>query len=543
MTEVLMENVFHARDLLVAELQKYNPIALIATTFVVTYVCTSLRHMQLDDIGIRKRLSSWFFTTVKKVPFIRKMIDKQLDEVKSELEKSLKIVDHTAEYFKTIPTRSVGRKEVLRLAAIYDSLEGPAYLDGRVSGAVFNTEDDKDEREMYEQVFGKFAWSNPLWPKLFPGVRIMEAEVVRMCCNMMNGDSNTCGTMSTGGSISILLACLAHRNRLLKRGQKYTEMIVPSSVHAAFFKAAETFKIKVRKIPVDPVTFKVDIAKMRAAINSRTCMLVGSAPNFPFGTVDDIEAIGQLGLEYDIPVHVDACLGGFLLPFLEEDAIRYDFRVPGVSSISADSHKYGLAPKGSSVVLYRNKELLHNQYFCDADWQGGIYASATMEGSRAGHNIALCWAAMLYHAQDGYKANAKKIVDTTRKIRDGLSKIKGIKLQGPSDVCIVSWTTDSGVELYRFHNYMKERHWQLNGLQFPSGVHIMVTMNHTQPGLAESFIADCQAAADFVRQNPVTESDKKSEAAIYGLAQSIPDRSLVHEFAHSYLDAVYALPK
>lgn len=252
--------------------------------------------------------------------------------------------------------------------------------------------------------------------------------------------------------------------------QIFIYRIVPSSVHAAFFKAAECFRIKVRKIPVDPVTFKVDLVKMKAAINKRTCMLVGSAPNFPFGTVDDIEAIGQLGLEYDIPVHVDACLGGFLLPFLEEDEIRYDFRVPGVSSISADSHKYGLAPKGSSVVLYRNKELLHNQYFCDADWQGGIYASATMEGSRAGHNIALCWAAMLYHAQEGYKANARKIVDTTRKIRNGLSNIKGIKLQGPSDVCIVSWTTNDGVELYRFHNFMKEKHWQLNGLQFPAGL-------------------------------------------------------------------------
>ncbi|EGT37565.1 CBN-TAG-38 protein [Caenorhabditis brenneri] len=538
-----MENLYQISDYTVHCLQQYNPIALVATTVLVTYVCTSLRHMYLDDMGIRKRISTWFFTTVKRVPFIRKMIDKQLNEVKSELEKSLAIPDHSTEYFKTIPTRSVGREEVLRLAAIYDGLEGPAYLEGRVSGAVFNREDDEEERHMYEEIFGRFAWSNPLWPKLFPGVRIMEAEVVRMCCNMMNGDEKTCGTMSTGGSISILLACLAHRNRLLKRGQMYTEMVVPSSVHAAFFKAAETFKIKVRKIPVDPVTFKVDISKMKAAINSRTCMLVGSAPNFPFGTVDDIDAIGQLGLEYDIPVHVDACLGGFLLPFLEEDNIRYDFRVPGVSSISADSHKYGLAPKGSSVVLYRNKELLHNQYFCDADWQGGIYASATMEGSRAGHNIALCWAAMLYHAQDGYKKNSKKIVDTTRKIRDGLSKIKGIKLQGPSDICIVSWTTTDGVELYRFHNYMKERHWQLNGLQFPAGVHIMVTMNHTHSGLAESFIADCKAAVEFVTQTTPSESDKTSEAAIYGLAQSIPDRSLVHEFAHSYLDAVYKLPE
>lgn len=218
--------------------------------------------------------------------------------------------------------------------------------------------------------------------------------------------------------MSILLACMAHRDRLLRKGVKYPEMVVPSSAHAAFFKAASCFRIKVRKIPVDRTTFKVDIVKMREAINSRTCMLVGSAPNFPYGTIDDIEAIGQLGLEFDIPVHVDACLGGFILPFLNEE-YRFDFRVPGVSSISADTHKYGLAPKGSSVVVYRNKELLHNQFFCDSEWQGGIYASPTLEGSRAGQNIALCWAAMLYHAEETYKINAMKVQDTTRKIRDG----------------------------------------------------------------------------------------------------------------------------
>ncbi|VDK77670.1 unnamed protein product [Cylicostephanus goldi] len=203
--------------------------------------------------------------------------------------------------------------------------------------------------------------------------------------------------MSTGGTISILLACLAHRNRALKNGVLFPEMIIPASAHAAFTKAAEVFRIRVFQIPVDPITFKVDLKKMKSAISRRTCMLVGSAPNFPFGTVDDIVEIGKLGLTYDIPVHVDACLGGFLLPFV--DAPPFDFRVPGVISISADTHKvkssdiqiccfcylnehlqYGLAPKGSSVVLYKSKDYLHNQYFCDADWQGGIYASSTLEG-------------------------------------------------------------------------------------------------------------------------------------------------------------------
>ncbi|CAI5452240.1 unnamed protein product [Caenorhabditis angaria] len=526
------------RESLAEQLRSIDPFVLTAAVAISTFSATNLWHMHQDEFGIRRRLRTTFFDLVKSIPGIRKQIDEQLEEVNTELANSLVYQGDDGKFIAKLPNNGMKTDQLIQLATIYDNMEGPRYLEGRVSGAVFSDESDKDELRAYAEVFKMFAWSNPLWPKLFPGVRKMESEVVRMCCDMMNGDSDTCGTMSTGGSISILLACLAHRNRLLKRGEKYTEMIVPSSAHAAFFKAAEVFRIKVRKIEVDPQTFKVDVRKMRAAINRRTCMLVGSTPNFPFGTIDPIAEIAELGLEFDIPVHVDACLGGFILPFIDNN-IKYDFSVPGVSSISADTHKYGLAPKGSSVIMYRNKELLHNQYFCESDWQGGIYASATLEGSRSGMNIALCWAAMLYHGKDEYTVNAQKIVETTRKIRNGLAGIEGIKLQGESDICIVSWTTEKGIDVYRFHNQMKERNWQLSGLQFPAGVHIMVTMNHTGEGLAEKLIEDCREAIRFVKENPPAPSEKSCEAAIYGMAQGIPDRSLVSEFAYTYLDTCY----
>ncbi|ETN74417.1 hypothetical protein NECAME_13013 [Necator americanus] len=231
--------------------------------------------------------------------------------------------------------------------------------------------------------------------------------------------------------------------------------------------------------------------------------LVGSAPNFPFGTVDDIVAIGKLGLEYDIPVHVDACLGGFILPFLT-DPHRFDFSVPGVCSISADTHKYGLSPKGSSVVLYRNKEYLHNQYFCDADWQGGIYASSTLEGE--------------------YK----------------ISEMPELRLQGASDVCIVSWTSDT-IDIHRLYDLIGKKGWQLTNLQFPSGIHIMVTLNHTGNGVAENLLTDIKKSIDEIKANPTTKLEEA--AALYGMAQKIPDRSIVQEFAYTYLDACYSSPK
>lgn len=277
--------------------------------------------------------------------------------------------------------------------------------------------------------------------------------------------------MSTGGSMSIMLACLAHRNRAYSKGIKKPEIVLPSSAHAAFFKAAEVFNLTLREIPVDNQTFTVSIHKVKRAINSRTALIVGSAPNFPFGTMDDIQALGQLALKYDVPLHVDACLGGFLLPFVDTKKYEippFDFAVPGVASISADTHKYGLTPKGSSVICYRNKDYLHHQYFCAPDWQGGIYASATMEGSRAGVNIALCWAAMLFHGKNNYQEKAQAVVETTNKIRDAIAKIAHLKLQGKSNICIVSFTSDT-IDIHRFHDLMNKRGWQLSSLQFPSG--------------------------------------------------------------------------
>ncbi|VDL69838.1 unnamed protein product [Nippostrongylus brasiliensis] len=368
--------------------------------------------------------------------------------------------------------------------------EAPRYLEGKVSGAVFNDEKDQDEMRVYSEVFKNFAWSNPLWPKLFPGVRKMEAE------------------MSTGGTISILLACLAHRNRALKNGIHFPEMVIPSSAHAAFTKAAEVFRMRAVRVPVDPITFKVDVQKMKAAINSRTCMLVGSAPNFPFGTVDDITAIGELGILYDIPVHVDACLGGFILPFID-DTHPFDFGVPG----------YGLSPKGSSVVLYKNKQYLHNQYFCDADWQGGIYASATLEGSRSGLNIALCWASLLFQGWNKYKCHSEAVVAATKKIRDG-------------------WTSDT-IDIHRLHDLIGKKGWQLTNLQFPSGSQQDKALVPVE-GVVESLLADLRDAVAEIKANPKAELDEA--AALYGMAEKIPDRTIIQEFAYSYLDACYSSP-
>uniref|UniRef100_A0A7E4V6Y2 sphinganine-1-phosphate aldolase n=1 Tax=Panagrellus redivivus TaxID=6233 RepID=A0A7E4V6Y2_PANRE len=486
-----------------------------------------------------KKVLAKIFCLIKSIPIVQQKLKQEINKVKTDLRKSIHHSDDTNISFTKLPESGIPKDQLTSLTRCYSTLEAPDYYGGRVSGAVFNDEMNKDELEIYKEVTANFAWSNPLWPKLFPGVRKMEAEVVRMTCTLLGGDEETCGTMSSGGSMSILLACLAHRNRAYSRGIKNPEIILPSTAHAAFFKSAEVFRLHVVEIFVSGPTFTVDVNKVQQAITSNTAMIVASAPNFPYGTIDDIEALGRLALAHDIPLHVDACLGGFILPFLDNTEFghpRIDFRVPGVTSISADTHKYGLAPKGSSVIVYRNKDYLHHQYYCNPDWQGGVYASATLEGSRAGINIAMTWAALLYHGFDTYRFNAKAIVDTTRKIRDGIRKCHHLQVQGSPDVCVVSFTS-STINIHRFQDLMYERGWQLSNLQFPSGVHLMVTQNHIKPGIAELFINDVIEVAEIIAASPKVKST--GPAALYGMIQKLPDRTIVSDFAHVYLDVCY----
>lgn len=250
----------------------------------------------------------------------------------------------------------------------------------------------------------------------------MEAEVVRMTAALFDGGKETSGTMTTGGTESILLACKTYRDYAKEeKGISRPEMIVCRTVHSAFDKAGQYLKIRVRYIQDDPVTRKMDLKAMKKAINKNTIMIVGSAPNFPYGTMDDIEAIAEIGKSYNIPVHVDACLGGFVLALAKKagyNVPKFSFELPGVTSISVDPHKYGFAPKGSSVILYSNRVLRHYQFCVTTDWPGGVYGTPTVGGSRAGGIIAATWATMLHFGLDGYVNATREILKTSKYIEE-----------------------------------------------------------------------------------------------------------------------------
>ena len=279
------------------------------------------------------------------------------------------------------------------------------------------------------EAYRKFALSNPLHPDIFPSVRKMESEIVSMVVNMHNGDRNCCGSVTSGGSESIIMALKTHRDwaRDIKGINKpemfvFLTRIVPVSAHAAFDKGAHYFDIKIVHVPVLSGG-EADINKMAAAITCNTIMLVGSTPSFPHGALDDIPALAKLAKKHKIGLHVDSCLGGFLVPFMQDAGyplpFNVDFRIDGVTSISCDSHKYGFAPKGTSVVMYNSKQLRKYQYFQQMDWPGGVYGSPTMAGSRPGALSAGCWAAMLHFGHEGYVNATRSIIDCSRKIAAG----------------------------------------------------------------------------------------------------------------------------
>ncbi|UJR36609.1 hypothetical protein I4U23_029329 [Adineta vaga] len=314
---------------------------------------------------------------------------------------------------------------------------------------------------------------------------------------------------------------------------------MPETAHPAFNKAAAYFKIKMTRIPVDPKTLEVDVKKMRRAISRNTCMLVASAPNFPHGAIDPIEEISEIALEYGIPFHVDGCLGGFLVAFMDEAGFPlkpFDFRVPGVTSISCDTHKYGFTPKGASVILYRTPEIRAHQFYALPDWPGGIYASPSIAGSRSGFLIACCWATLMYYGREGYVRETRKIIQVARDIATGWSKIHGLHLLHHPDVSVVAIGSDI-FNIYYLIDALVAKGWHLNGLQNPPGLHIAVTQIHTQPGFVKKLLDDTrECVAEILR------SDNKNDtptAVIYGTSQKVPDKSLISDMAKVYIGACY----
>ncbi|XP_038267036.1 sphingosine-1-phosphate lyase 1 [Dermochelys coriacea] len=536
--EIILMYLEKARSFVNEQCAGIEPWQLIGSTFASTLVVVWLHSILFQPESLTSRSKKWFFKTLRKLPFLGAIIQKQFNKALDDVASGLHFLHDGRGYIEALPAQGMSQSVLLGKMKEYSSMGKVHWEDGKVSGTVYSGEEKLTH--LLVKVYEEFAWSNPLHPDVFPGLRKMEAEVVRMACTLFNGGPNSCGVTTSGGTESILMACKAYRDLAYERGIKHPEILVPISVHAAFDKAAHYFGLKIVHIPLTK-TMQVDVQAMRRAISKNTAMLACSAPQFPHGVMDPIEEVAKLALKYRIPFHVDACLGGFLIAFMEKAGFPlqrpFDFRVEGVTSISADTHKYGYAPKGSSLVLYSDKKYRHYQFFVAPDWQGGIYASPTIAGSRPGGIIAACWATMMYMGEDGYVEATKKIISTTRFIESGLRKIDNIQIFGKPEVSVISIGSDV-FDIYRLSNLLSARGWNLNVLQFPSSLHLCITLLHTKPGIAEQFLEDVQDCVLEIMKDPTAKTT--GMGAIYGMAQSIPDRKMVSEISHAYLDCLYS---
>ncbi len=476
--------------------------------------------------------------SLQAIPPIRHKIEDQYDSLMDQMESAVKPYRDEFPSFARIPEAGCERTDILREMEELRRKEESRWEDGFVSGAVYHG--DGEHINFLNQVYAIHSQSNPLHSDIWPSTAKFEAEIAAMTANMLGAaktNDEICGTVSSGGTESILLAMKTYRDRARDR-QRITapEMIVPSSAHAAFDKAAQYFNIKQVRIPVG-ADYRADVDATRQAITKNTIVVVGSAPSFPHGAIDPIAELSELARQHGIGFHTDACLGGFVLPWAEKlgyDVPTFDFRLPGVTSISADTHKYGYAAKGTSVVLYRGRDLRHYQYYTATDWSGGMYFSPTFAGSRPGALSAVCWAALVSIGERGYLQATKKILETAAVIKKGIAEIPELHLLG-NPLWVIAFGSNT-LDIYKVMDYMAKKRWSLNGLHMPPALHICVTLRHTQPGVADRFIADLREAVEFVRANPKVEGDL---APLYGLAATIPLRGMVSDLLKRYIDLLY----
>ena len=406
---------------------------------------------------------------------------------------------------------------------------------GHVSGSIYHG--GHDHYAFLTEAFRLFAHANVLQRDMYPSATKLEAEIVAMAAAMLHGGPEVCGVVTFGGTESLINPMLVYRDRgRAEKGITEPEVIIPLTAHVALEKAGHLLGIKVLKAPLTD-EWVVDVDWVRDHVTKNTVALVGSAANYAHGLIDPIEKLSEIALEHDIGLHVDGCLGGFILPWGERLGLeipRFDFRVPGVTSISADTHKYGYALKGTSVLLYRNSDLRRYQYFNFTEWPGGIYFSPGLSGSRSGGIVAATWAAMVSLGERGYLEIAKGIFEAAATIRRGIDAIPELEVIG-NPTFLVAFRSPE-LNIYHVNDHLIAKGWRLNALQLPAALHFCVTRPNTAPGVADAFVADLRDAVDYAK-HPARPEPKSG--ALYGLGGTPEGNEILNTLFTAALDAMY----
>ncbi|GMY26575.1 sphingosine-1-phosphate lyase isoform X1 [Fagus crenata] len=518
-------------------LSEYEPLALLLAPLLAFLLARTLQSFLavLHQRGLKATVLGFFITLIKLVPGVKNYIDAEKQKVVDKLQSGgkSKRVD-----WRTELPRAGLRDGVIE--KMKDEKRKDVDWQGKCSGTVYiGGSETEGHFSLINEACSMFAHTNPLHLDVFQSVVRFEAEVVAMTAALLGSKEKgsggqICGNMTSGGTESILLAVKSSRDYMkTKKGITKPEMVIAESAHSAYDKAAQYFNIKLWRVPVNK-EFQADVKAIRRHINRNTILIVGSAPGFPHGIIDPIEELGELASNFGICLHVDLCLGGFVLPFARKLGYPippFDFSVKGVTSVSVDVHKYGLAPKGTSVVLYRNHDIRKHQFVAVTEWSGGLYVSPTIAGSRPGGLIAGAWAAMMSLGEEGYLENSKKIMEVSKRMQKGIEEIPELFIIGRPDMTIVAFGSNV-VDIFEVNDVMSSKGWHLNALQRPNSIHICLTLQHVP--IVEEFLRDLTESVKTVKENPGPISG--GLAPIYGAAGRMPDRVMVQDLLVNYMD-------
>ena len=449
---------------------------------------------------------------------------------------------------RTLPDHGRPREEILAELESMAKEEDATWETGKCSGTMYSG--DHEHYRFLTDAFGLFAHVNALQRDMCPSATKFEGEIIAMALDLMHADAvrdtTPAGMVTSGGTGSILHAVLAYREHARKhRGIDRPNLVKPETAHPAFDKAGHLLGVEVRTVAVDPATTLADVDATAARVDGDTVAIVGSACNYGYGTIDPIADLGRLALDRGTGLHVDGCLGGFILPFGEElgyDVPPFDFRVPGVTSISADTHKYGYAFKGSSTLLFRDKAYRNAQYFQLVGWSGGKYMSPGIEGSRSGGLLASTWAALVENGRDGYLEHARAIFATAAQMMTAVRSHPELRVIGSPTFCF-SFTSDV-FDIYHVADHMAGSGWRFNGQQYPNAIHMAVTGPQTRPGVAEAFADDLAAAVAHAIEKTAAGEEAFTSAIYGGVAGGLTDdvEELVVAVMTDLLDAQQSLP-
>jgi sphinganine-1-phosphate aldolase len=445
-----------------------------------------------------------------------------------------------------MPKQGTPKDEITRRMEKYRLADGDA-AGARLFSLVYNTR--PDVMEVAKDAYLRFFSENALNPMTFPSLRRFETEVLAMAQDLFHAPEGAAGSMSSGGSESLLLAVKTARDwaRAERPGIKEPEMLLPVTAHPALHKAAHMVGIKAISVPVR-ADFTADVEAARALMTERTILVVGSAPQYPHGVMDPIADLAALAESRGVLCHVDACIGGFFLPWVEKlghDVPPWDFRVRGVTSISADLHKYAYAAKGASTVVYRTRALRRFQHFVHADWPGGLFGSPSVLGTRPGGAIAAAWAVMTYLGEEGYLELAERAMDATGKFARGIKETPGLVLLGKpvmsciafgADPAAVPGPTGEGLDLYVLGDRMQARGWRIDRQHNPASLHLTVSPAHDE--IAETFVKDLR---ECTREVVESGAQAQGAAAMYGMLGKIPDRGMVREALLDFMDGIESM--